>query len=264
MKNNTKDFEEIKVNKRSTDRLYFENPAVQSIYNRIEFLKEEHESLLKEIDSKYLKQIMDNFDVEEFGEVSINRIYDAVDEASQLKDNVLNSIELPEFIKDSSNNMKFALNRDETYIRKAKRKLKTDTHESNVRIIELCDKAIEVNYSNWEAYYLKGIALINLDKYDDAIDELTKSLALNEDNADARMYIAFAYLFKLEYENAIDFFDYILEVDGKSYDALKGKAVTYYYWEKYDEAAKFFRRAASIEPLDEKSKEMLDECISKN
>ncbi len=263
MKNNTKDFEEIKVNKRSTDKLYFETPAVQSIYNRIEFLKEEHESLLKEIDSKYLKQIMDNFDVEEFGEVSINRIYDVVDDASKIKDNVLNSIELPEFIKDSSNNMKFALNRDETYIRKAKRKLKTDTHESNVRIIELCDKAIEVNYSNWEAYYLKGIALINLDKYDDAIDELTKSLALNEDNADARMYIAFAYLFKLEYENAIDFFDYILEVDGKSYDALRGKAVTYYYWEKYDEAAKFFRRADSIEALDEKSKEMLEECLSK-
>ena len=263
MKNNTKDFEEIKVNKRSTDKLYVETPAVQSMYNRIEFLKEEHESLLKEIDSKYLKQIMDNFDVEEFGEVSINRIYDVVDDASKIKDNVLNSIELPEFIKDSSNNMKFALNRDETYIRKAKRKLKTDTHESNVRIIELCDKAIEVNYSNWEAYYLKGIALINLDKYDDAIDELTKSLALNEDNADARMYIAFAYLFKLEYENAIDFFDYILEVDGKSYDALRGKAVTYYYWEKYDEAAKFFRRADSIEALDEKSKEMLEECLSK-
>jgi tetratricopeptide (TPR) repeat protein len=159
--------------------------------------------------------------------------------------------------------MKFALNRDETYIRKAKRKLKTDTYESNVRIIELCDKAIEVNYSNWEAYYLKGIALINLDKYDEAIGELTKSLALNEDNADARMYIAFAYLFKWEYANAIDFFDYILEVDGKSYDALKGKAVTYYYWEKYDDAAKFFRRANSIKPLDEKSKELFDECLSK-
>lgn len=263
MNDSAQDFEEIKVNRRSTDRLYFETPIIQSIYNRIEFLKKEHESLWEEIDSTELKQKIDSFDVEKFGEESINMVYDAVDDASKIKDNVIDSLELPDFVRDYSNNMKFALNRDQDYVRKAKRKLKTDDYRSNVRIVELCDKAIEVNYMNWEAYYIKGIALINLDKYDDAIEELTKSLALNEKSINARMYIGFAYIFKMEYEKAIALFDSVLEIDKNSFDALKGKAMTYYYWEKYDKADLFFKKASSIKTLDDKSKEIWDICLEK-
>ncbi|MBE6508728.1 MAG: tetratricopeptide repeat protein [Methanobrevibacter sp.] len=264
MNDSAQDFEEIKVNKRSTDRLYFETPIIQSIYNRIEFLKKEQESLLEELDSTELKQKMDSFDIERLGEESINRVYDAVDDASKIKDNIIDSLELPDFVKDYSNNMKFALNRDQDYVRKAKRKLKADDYLSNVRIVELCDKAIEVNYRNWEAYYIKGIALINLDKYDDAIEELTKSLALNEGNVDAIMYIAFAHMFKMEYANAIALFDHVLEIDKNSFDALKGKALTYYYWKKYGEAVLFFKKASSIKSLDEKSKEIWDICLEKS
>ena len=263
MKGDTKDYEDIKVNKRSTDRLYFETPIVQSVYNRIEFLKKERKSLLKELDSKELKQRIDSFDVEKFADESIDKIYDAVDDASKIKDNVIEIAELPEFVKEYSNDMKFALNRDQTYVRKAKRKLKKDDYNSNKRVIELCDKAIDVNYSNWEAYYVKGIALINLDRYDDAIDEFTKSLALNEGNVYSRLYIGFAYMFKEEYDSAIALFDSILETDRNSYDALKAKAVTYYYWKKYDLATEFFKKASSVKPLDGKSKEIWDICLEK-
>lgn len=263
MKGSTKDFEEIKINRRSTDRLYFETPIIQSIYNRIEFLKKENESILEEINSTELKQKIDSLDVVKFGEESINMVYDVADDMSKIKDHVIDSMDLPSFVKDQSKNMKFALNRDEDYVRKAKRKLKADDYKSNIRIVELCDKAIEVNYLNWEAYYIKGIALINLDKYDDAIEELTKSLALNEDNIDARMYIGFAYMFKIEYANAIALFDSVLEIDKNSFDAFKGKALTYYYWEKYDEANLFFKKASSIKALDEKSKEIWNICLEK-
>lgn len=263
MKDDKKDFEDIGINKRRTDRIYFESPNVQTIYNRMEFIKNENKSLLKRIYSTELKQKIDSIDVEELREESINNIYDFIDDVLQIKDGYIYNTELPEFIKDYSNNMKFALNRDKTYILKAKRKLKSDNYGSSVRAIELCDKAIEVNYFNWEAYYLKGIALINIDKYDDAIDQLIKSLALNEDNLDARLHIAFAYLFKIEYSKAIALFDSVLKVDENSFDALKGKAYTYYYWEKYDKADEFFKKANSIKILDDDSKDMWDVCLEK-
>ena len=43
-----KDDEDIKVNKRSGDKVYFESPLVQSIYDKIDFLREESKVILEE------------------------------------------------------------------------------------------------------------------------------------------------------------------------------------------------------------------------
>lgn len=80
-----------------------------------------------------------------------------------------------------------ALNRDEIYVRRAEMKLNkinsddelVNQYKANIRVVELADKAIYVNRKNWKAYYLKGLALINLEQYDDAVEELINSLALN-------------------------------------------------------------------------------------
>ena len=61
-----KEDEYIEVKKRSTNKVYFESPLVQSIYDKIDFLREESKAILEEIDSSEFKQQLDNIDLEEF------------------------------------------------------------------------------------------------------------------------------------------------------------------------------------------------------
>lgn len=254
------DDEEIKVNRRKSDKLFFESPLIQSISDSIDFLRDESKSILNELDSTEFKQQIDEFDLEEFGEETINQITGIVDDLAQFKDEIIDPDEIPDVVKDSSNDVKFALNRDGDYVRRAKRRLDTEDYDNDTRIIQLCDKAISVNYLNWEAYYIKGIALINLKKYEEAIEQLIKSLALNEDNLDARLSIANAYRLNGDYKKAIGVYDSVLARDVDSFEAYKGKALTYYDWNNYDEAKLFFKKANSIQILDDESKEIWDAC----
>lgn len=267
----SKEWEDINVNKSDSSKVRFESPLVQSIYDGIGFLKDEATEILKEIDSTEFKQNIDEFDLEEFGENTMGQISDIVDDLSKFKDDVIDSDEVPEFVKESSRNAKNALNRDSDYVRRAKRKLDKldsdnvmiDKYKINVRVIELCDKAIDVNYQNDEAYYLKGIALINLEKYDDAIEELIKFLALNESNLNARLAIADANRLNGDCEDAISVYNSVLKIDEESYDALTGKAHAYFDLEKYSEADEIFKKANAIEPLEGESLRIWEECLEK-
>ena len=267
----SEDWEDIKVNKSDSSKVRFESPLVQSIYDGIGFLKDEATEILKEFDSKEFKQSIDEFELEEFGETTMDQISDIVDDLSKFKDEVVNSNDVPEFIKESSKNAKVALNRDTDYVKRAKRKLNKlnsdnvmiDKYKINIRVIELCDKAIAVNYRNDEAYYLKGIALINLEKYDEAIEELIHSLALNESNLDARLAIADANRLNGDYEDAVSVYDSVLKIDEDSYGALKGKAHAYFDLEKYSEADEIFKKANAMESLEGESLRIWEECLEK-
>ena len=241
----SKDWEDIKVNRRSDDKVVFESPLVQSIYDGIGFLKEETTEILKEIDTTEFKQNLDEFDVEKFGQTAINHFNDFADDLSRFKDEVISSEDVPDFIRDSSRDVKVALNRDEDYVRRAEFKLEkldsdemVDVYKTNIRVIELCDKSIDINNKNHKAYYLKGLALSNLEKYDDAIEEFITSLALNDDSY-TRLAIANANRLNGDYEDAIDVYESVMLFD--SFNALKGKAYTYYDWEKYGDASKAFK-----------------------
>lgn len=254
-----KEDEDIKVNRRKNDKIYFESPLIQSIADSIDFLREETAEILKELDSTELKQQIDELDIEELSQDTINQVTDIVDDLAQFKDEIINEEDIPEPIVDSTNDFKAALNRDDDYVRRAKRRLMTEGYDNNSRIIRLCDKAIAVNYRNWEAYYIKGIALYNLERFGEANDQFIKSLALNEDNINARLYLANSYRLNREFEDAIDVYDSVLAIDENSFDAFKGKAYTYYNCEDYEKACEFFEKANSIEPLDSKSEELWDE-----
>ena len=110
------------------------------------------------------------------------------------------------------------------------------------------------SHNNWEAYYLKGRALINLERYDEAIDELINSLALNEDNVDARIYIAKAAHLKGDLNYSLQVYDSVLNIDEKSFEALNGKALVYFDKKDFIEADKFFKKAAQVSILPEDSK----------
>ena len=257
------DEEDIKVNKRSTDKVYFESTLLQQISDGIDFIRDQSKEILSEIDLKGL----DNIDIEGFGESTLDQISDISDELSQLKSELFDSDDFPAFIKEYSLDAKRALNRDDDYVRRAQRRLDrynsgelVNVYKTNARIIELCDKAIEVNSSNADAYYVKGRALMNLDKYPEAIEEFINSLAIEDD---IKVWIAIANSNTLngDYDDAIGIYDKILERDENSFDAVKGKALTYYASGDFAKANEEFKNASSMGTLDRTSKEIWDECL---
>lgn len=167
-----------------------------------------------------------------------------------LKDDALNFIyesDIDDVIDDFTTNSKKALNRDAVYISRARRKLGKSGDDN--RIIRLCNKAILIDDHNWEAYHIKGIALINLGRYDEAIEELISSLALNEDNLEARCYIARAYYLKGDIGYALKVYDSILDINDKYFEALKGKALIFFEQENYYESDKYFEKANNVDCL---------------
>lgn len=262
------DGEDIKVNRRKDDKIRFESPFIQSISDGIDYLRGEAKDILSELDSSEFKQNIDEFDIEEFGENTIDQFSDVVDELSRVKSKIIDSEDVPDFVKDSSINAKKALNTDQDYVRRAERRLNrvnkdeklVDQYKYNIRAIELCDKAVEVNKLNYKAYYIKGLAFINLEKYDEAIDEFINSLAL-EDTIDARLAIANANRLNKDFNDAINVYDSVLEEN--PFEALKGKAYTYYDWMKYGQAQMCFKKASLIEDLDSESQKLWDKCLEK-
>ncbi|MEE1129134.1 MAG: tetratricopeptide repeat protein [Methanobrevibacter sp.] len=267
MKKQSDEWEDIEVNERSTDKVHFESPLIQSISDRIDFLRDEAKEILEDLDTEQVRQQIDEIDLDELGEDARGQISDIVDDFSQYKSKIINSDDLPEFVRDYSIDAKRALNRDADYVRRAQRKLDrldsdelVDVYKTNIRVIELCDKAIKVNKSNADAYYIKGLALINLDKYSEAIEEFVSSLAIDDDNK-AWIAIGNANALNGDYEDALGIYDLVLERDECSFDAIKGKALTYYASGDYKKADDEFKKADKVGYLGGVSKEIWDECL---
>ncbi len=261
----SKDGEDIKVNRRKGDKVFFESTVLQQISDGIDFIRDESRDILKEIDLKGLDEV----DIDEIGQKAYDQISDIADEVSQLKSEYINDDDLPDSIKKSSRNFKAALNRDEDYVRRAQRRFDrinsdefTDKIRANARVIELCDKAIAVNSYNAEAYYLKGRALVNLDKYPEAIEEYINSLAIKDD-IEVWIAIANANTLNEDYADAINVYDSVLQKDEYSFDAIRGKAIAYYSCGDYKKADEEFKKASELDSLDDSSKEIWDECIEK-
>ena len=109
----SKDWEDIKVNKRDSSKVVFESPLVQSIYEGIDHLKQETTEILKEMDTTEFKQNLDEFDIEEFGENTLDQFSDIAHDLSKFKDEVMEREEVPGFVRQYSKDAKIALNRDE-------------------------------------------------------------------------------------------------------------------------------------------------------
>ena len=258
------DWEDIEINPRSTDKVFFESNLLQNISDRIDFLKDEASEILRELDSTEFKQRLDEFDLEQFSENTIDLIDDTLDEISQFKDDFIAAQDVPDEVREFSKTTKHYLNRDEIYLRKAYRKLeRDDSYDSSRRVIELCDKAIDLNELNSQAYYLKGRAYINLKKYDLAIDEFINVLAIDSDDLDARLRIADANRLNGDFEDALDVYNSVLRIDGKSAEAYKGKALVYAELKKYKRACDLFKRADSLENLEGDSRDVWELCLDK-
>ena len=257
-----KDEEDIEVNRRSTDKVFFESTLLQRLSDGIDYLRDESREILKEIDIKGI----DEEDIEEFSENTLNQISDIVDEMSQMKSELIDDDDIPDSIRKTSINAKKALNRDADYVKRAQRRLDKLNRDDelaytklNIRAIELCDKAIEVNSDNPRAYYIKAQALLNMGKYDDSIDEAINSLRADNDFLDARILIADANRLNQDYHDAFDVYDDVLKRDDTSFRALLGKALTYCDLEDSVKADEYFKKASELEDLDDENQKIWDE-----
>lgn len=200
-------------------------------------------------------------DKEYFFESILNQF---LDDVGQLKNNAsefIDEMNIDDVFDDFSRNSKKALNRDADYVNRARKKL---TYSNDYkRALYLCNKALLVNEFNWEAYYLKGIALISLGRYGEAIEELINSLALNKDNIKAREYIAKASSLNGDLDYALKVYDSILNIDDKYFEALQGKALIYFNQKNYLDAEKFFKKANDISPLSNHANIKWKFCLKK-
>ena len=193
------------------------------------------------------KEFKSSKDTEHFIESIFNQFKTDVDRIKNETLQKLEEMDIDDAFDDFSKNSKKALNKDIIYINRARKKL--EISEDNGKVIYLCNKALLVDELNWEAYYLKGRALINLERYDEAIEELITCLALNENYILARLYIAKAYHLKGEIGTALNVYDSILNIDEKYFEALCGKAIIFFEQKNYIEADKFFEKANNISSL---------------
>lgn len=262
------DWEDIEV-KRSTDRVIFESNLIQSVYDRIDSLRDESKGILREIDAREIKQQWDEFDLEEFTEDTINQIDDVFDNISQFKDLMVHPEVFPDDVREQYRNTQAYLNRDADYLRRARSKLErldseklTNVYKTNNRVVELCDKAILVRPDNFDAYVIKGQALTNLKRYDDAIDAYITALSFKDD-VEVWFKIADANRLNRHFEDAIDVYDSILEKYDNSFEVFKGKARVYFDMKDYAECNKMFKKANEIDYLDKDSFNIWSECLEK-
>lgn len=207
------------------------------------------------------KEFKNPNDTEDFVGSIFNQLIEDMEELKEETLNFLEDFDVEDIIDDFSTNSKKALNRDADYIVRARRKIEQPGEER--RVIRLCNKAIDVNELNWEAYFLKGIALFNLRRYDESIEEMINSLALNEENLEARSYIAKANFYKNDVDYALKVYDSILNINDKYYGALEGKAEIYYTKRNYEKANEFFKKANNVSPLSDEMKDKWDICKEK-
>ena len=99
-------------------------------------------------------------------------------------------------------------------------------------------------------FYNEGIGHYNNDKYDEAIERLTKAIKIDKNYAHAYCYRGMTYDSKGEYDEAIKDYDEAIRLkpDNASYNNNRGAA--YYGKGEYDEAIKNYDEAIKLNPND--------------
>ena len=99
---------------------------------------------------------------------------------------------------------------------------------------------------NSNHYYNRGAFLMDIKYYQNANDDLTKSIRLNSNNAYAYFYRAASNLLLGKFTNAISDFSEALKFDTMDFDAYIGLAIAYYKVNDTEKAKSNFERANEI------------------
>ena len=116
--------------------------------------------------------------------------------------------------------------------------------------IACCDKALEIDPKNADAWINKGVALDHLERYEKTIWCWDKALEIDPMNALAWYNKSYVLDHLGRYEEAIECCDKALEIDPKNVGAWINKGVALGHLERYEETIWCWDKALEIDPKD--------------
>jgi len=96
----------------------------------------------------------------------------------------------------------------------------------------------------------KGISLVWLERYKEAIECYNRALKIKPDDYDSLRNKGIALFWLERYEEAIKFYDRALKIKPDDYDSLRNKGVSLFQLKKYNEAVECYDRAIKLKPDD--------------
>ena len=119
--------------------------------------------------------------------------------------------------------------------------------------IKTQDTAIEINPQDAEAWKNKGLALVILQKPEEAIKAFDKAIEINPQNSDVWTGEGLALIELNKYDEAIKAFDEAIEINPQNSDAWDGKGLAFEALNKPEEAIKAYDKAIEINPQDSRA-----------
>lgn len=113
-------------------------------------------------------------------------------------------------------------------------------------LMVLCFNRIQAQ--NATSYYSQGVALYGQQKYDDAIDQFSKSINLNSVFANTYIYRGLCYYNKNRFQQAITDYSKAISLDPVNNLAYFDRGLAYYSIQSYDEAIADFTKLVNMNP----------------
>ncbi len=128
---------------------------------------------------------------------------------------------------------------------RARQEIKNENHQN---VLELCNKAIELDDSNVESYYNLGNMYKQSNNIDKAIEYYQKTFGLEPYHSNAYNDLGIVYANSNEMDKAIDSFKRAIEVDTRHARAWFNLGNAYRIKEENKQAIHAFNKAIEIEP----------------
>ena len=120
--------------------------------------------------------------------------------------------------------------------------------EKHEEAIKCYDKAIEINPKNDNAYTNKGISLAKQENHEEAIKCYDKAIEINPKNDSTYNSKGISLAKQEKYEEAIKCYDKAIEINLKNYNAYYNKGNALAKQENHEEAIKCYDKAIEINP----------------
>ncbi|MEI0612113.1 tetratricopeptide repeat protein [Brachyspira pilosicoli] len=119
-------------------------------------------------------------------------------------------------------------------------------------IIKLCDEVIKKDDKDEDAYFFKGVSLLELKQYYDAICNFNKVIELNPNDEESYYNIGNCKFDLKNYEEAIKYFDKVLELNPNNEKAYINRGLSKSNLKMYEEAINDFNKVIGLNPNNEK------------
>ncbi len=153
--------------------------------------------------------------------------------------------------KNAITDLEKAISIDSTYSEPHQNLFTAEVRLGNYeKAVQIADKVISFDVDS-TANYGKGVLLIELEHYEEALEELKKSIAKGFDEAKVYNYMGVAHFRLGDYSSAKVSYLKALELENNEYLYYNNLADTYYHLEEYNKAVNMYNRCASFKEFAE-------------